>query len=131
MYWYEVTDLLFTVSERAVSRLQNVIKIFRNSSNRGKKIDPKVEGMILNLSRIFRRTTCRKLYEKVLAGDKSNFVVTLDEAMLGLHKCNRDRKIFYLRKGQDMPEDLVVSVVTTFFKVSWLLGQLRGEEPYL
>jgi [histone H3]-lysine36 N-dimethyltransferase SETMAR len=72
-----------------------------------------------------RRTTCRNLYEKVLAGRKCEFVVTLDEAMFGLHNTNGERKICYLRKGQDMPENWVVDR-DNFFKTFMVVGAISG-----
>ena len=42
-----------------------------------------------------RKTNCRKLYEKYLAGEKWKFVVTLDEAWVYLDNCNKPRAIYY------------------------------------
>lgn len=42
-----------------------------------------------------RKTNCRKLYERHLAGDKWKFVVTLDEAWVYLTDCGKNRAIFY------------------------------------
>lgn len=47
-----------------------------------------------------RRTNCRKLYEGYLAGDKWQYVVTLDEAYVYLSDCNKPRAIYYRKKGQ-------------------------------
>lgn len=46
-----------------------------------------------------RRTNCRKLYERHLAGDKWKNVVTLDEAYVYLNDCNKPRAIFYRPRG--------------------------------
>ena len=45
-----------------------------------------------------RKTNCRKLYEQNLAGDKAEFVVTLDEANVYLNYCNGIRSIAYVKK---------------------------------
>lgn len=55
-----------------------------------------------------RTTNCRRLYEKVLAGKRSEFVVTLDEAMFGLHDSNGKRKVCYVKRGEQVPESWVV-----------------------
>jgi len=47
-----------------------------------------------------RMTRSRKLYEGYLAGQRSEFVVTLDEAMFGMHNVNGKRKVCYVRRGQ-------------------------------
>lgn len=49
-----------------------------------------------------RKTNCRKLYERYLAGDKWKFVVTLDEAWIYLSDTNKIRTICYRPKdGKD------------------------------
>lgn len=47
-----------------------------------------------------RKTNCRKLYERYLAGDKWQYVVTLDEAYVYLDDCNKCRSIFYRPIGE-------------------------------
>ncbi|OXA63018.1 hypothetical protein Fcan01_00539 [Folsomia candida] len=44
-----------------------------------------------------RKTNSRKLYEGHLAGKKSEFVVTLDEALFFVQDCNRTRTICYTK----------------------------------
>jgi len=56
-----------------------------------------------------RKTNCRKLYRNWISGNKWSYVVTLDEAMFGLHNTNGQRKICYIPSGQDVPEDWVVN----------------------
>ena len=43
-----------------------------------------------------RKTNCRKLYEKYLAGEKWKSVVTLDETWVYLDTCNKPRAIYYI-----------------------------------
>ena len=44
-------------------------------------------------TKINRKTNYRKLYEKRLAGDRSEFAVTLDEALIYLDDSNGQSKI--------------------------------------
>jgi hypothetical protein len=46
-----------------------------------------------------RKTNCRKLYERYLAGDRWKYVATLDEAWIYLSDCNKPRAIFYRPRG--------------------------------
>lgn len=47
-----------------------------------------------------RRIHCRKLYEKFLAGDKWQWIVSLDEAWIYLDDTNKPRSIFYRKKSE-------------------------------
>ena len=42
------------------------------------------------------KTNCRKLYEKYLARDKSEFAVTLDEALIYEYETNGQTRICYV-----------------------------------
>jgi len=55
-----------------------------------------------------RKTNARKLYERHLAGDKTEFMVTLDEAYVYLDYCNGVRKICYAQPGQEVPNGWLV-----------------------
>ena len=72
-----------------------------------------------------RKTNCRKLYEKVLAGHRAEYVVTLDEALFGLENCNGKRKICYVPKGQEVPEDWIVDH-ENFFQTFMVVGAISG-----
>lgn len=72
-----------------------------------------------------RKTRSRKLYETFLAGQKSEFVVTLDEAMFGLHNANGKRKVCYVRTGQAVPESWVVDK-DNFLKQFMVVGTMTG-----
>ena len=54
--------------------------------------------------KINRKANCRKLYEKRLAGDRSEFAVTLDEALIYLDDSNGQSKICYIKRGEQVPE---------------------------
>lgn len=47
-----------------------------------------------------RKTNCRKLYERHLAGDRWKYVATLDEAYVYLDNCNKPRAIYYRPRGK-------------------------------
>ena len=64
-----------------------------------------------------RFTNCRKLYERNLAGDKWEYLVTLDEAWLYLSYCKGQRKICYVRRGQKPIDDWM-----KFCSESWPVG---------
>jgi len=72
-----------------------------------------------------RKTNCRKFYERSLAGQRSEFVVTLDEALFGLHCCNGNRKICYVKKGEPIPENWVVNK-DNFFKTFMVVAAISG-----
>lgn len=44
-----------------------------------------------------RKTNYRKLYEGHLAGGRSEFVVTLDQALFFVEDCNRTRRICHTK----------------------------------
>src|SRR5215469_1208757 len=54
-----------------------------------------------------RKCSCRILYERYLAGDKSEFIVTLDEAWFYLSDSNKKRKNCYVKRGDRIPEDWI------------------------
>ena len=57
-----------------------------------------------------RKTTCRKLYENHLAGDRTQFAVTLDGALVYLHNSNGKREICYIKNGETIPENWVFEI---------------------
>ncbi|OXA46652.1 Transposable element Tcb1 transposase [Folsomia candida] len=68
-----------------------------------KKIHRKRSIHVLEDSHKANRTTnSRRLYEDHLAGGKSEFVVTLDEAWFYLQDCKGDRKICYTEHREDV-----------------------------
>ena len=79
-----------------------------------------------------RKTTCQKMYEGLLSGNKSEFMVTLDEAMFGVHNCNGKRSICYVQKGEEIPENWFVdkdNFLKTFMVVAAISG--RGTLPLI
>lgn len=51
-----------------------------------------------------RKRNCRQLYEGYLAGQKCEYVVTLDEAYFYLVDCDRPRDICYVKQGEKAPD---------------------------
>jgi len=64
-----------------------------------------------------RKKNCRKLYRRHLAGDKWEFMVTLDEAWMYLDYCNGFRKICYVERGKKPIEEWL-----KYVKESWPVG---------
>lgn len=54
-----------------------------------------------------RKKNCRKLYEKYLAGEKCNFVVTLDESWIKLKIDSGKTSFCYIKKGERVPEEWI------------------------
>src|SRR5262249_50290958 len=79
------------------------IKIHLNKKKRKKvKVHQLTPAHIQN-----RKTTHRKLYEKYLAGQRSEFVVTLDEAFFYIDDCHGKRRICYVKKSGNIPPNWV------------------------
>src|SRR5713101_3479745 len=80
-----------------------------------------------------RKTNTRSLYEMHLAGLKSEYVVTLDEALFYVDDCYGKRKIGYVRKGFSVPDDWVFQNKESFKKgfmaVDCITG--RGTVPLI
>lgn len=76
-----------------------------------------------------RKTNARKLYEKHLAGTKWQYVVTLDEAWMYLTYTNGTRKICYVKRGKNMPEEWVRECSESFPKGFLVVGAISGRGP--
>src|SRR5277367_6953281 len=73
-----------------------------------------------------RKTNARKLLERHLAGTKSEYVVTLDEAYIYLDYCNGIRKIYYKQPGQEVPEEWLVKCKETWPTRFMIVGEMTG-----
>lgn len=115
-------------SQREISRLvkvsQSTVHRIIRSLNKKLRRKTRVHKLKPHHMRV-RKTTCRKLYENLLAGRKWEYVVTLDEAMFGLQNCNGKRKICYIRKGEEIPEDWYVDK-DNFHVTFMVVGALTG-----
>jgi len=74
-----------------------------------------------------RRTTARKLYERHLAGQKSEFMVTLDEAWFYIDNCNGERRICYRKVDEKVPHDWVVEKPESFGAKIMVVGAISGK----
>lgn len=105
--------------------IRNVIK-----DELGMKIKKKVKVHTLTEpQKANRKTNSRKLYENHLAGDKSEFVVTLDEAWLYINECTSTREICYVKQGQTLPGDWVLQCKENFPKGFMVVAALSGRGP--
>jgi hypothetical protein len=73
-----------------------------------------------------RRRTCKLFHQNYLTEDKSEFVVTLDEAMFSLQDTNGRRSIYYELKTEKNPRRLVVNRRENFCKKFMVVGGLSG-----
>jgi len=73
-----------------------------------------------------RRRTCKNFYSNYLTEDKSEFVVSLDEALFSLQDTNGCRKVYYETIGEKNPQSGHTNIKKTFVKSSWLLCNLRA-----
>jgi hypothetical protein len=76
-----------------------------------------------------RKTNCRKLYERHLAKDRSEYVVTLDESYIYLSYCNGISKICYVQRGEQTPEEWVNDCKENFPIGFMIVGALTGRGP--
>jgi hypothetical protein len=72
-----------------------------------------------------KKTNTRKLCEGHLAGKKSEFIVTLDEALFYLADCNGERRICYTTKKKQV-EELVVQKRERFGEKVMIVGAKSG-----
>lgn len=72
-----------------------------------------------------RKINSRKLYERHLAGKKSEFVVTLDEALFYAQDSNKTSEIFYSRHGKEV-ENYVCEKRERFCDKLMVVGALTG-----
>lgn len=73
-----------------------------------------------------RKTNCRKLYEKHLAGSRTEFAVTLDEALVYLEDSNGESRICYIKQGEQVPDDWVLETDKSFKSGFMVVGILTG-----
>ena len=80
-----------------------------------------------------RKTNCRKLYENHLAGQRSEYAVTLDEALVYLEDSNRERRICYVKQGDPVPESWILEKDESFKNGFMIVGVItgRGTVPLL
>jgi [histone H3]-lysine36 N-dimethyltransferase SETMAR len=74
-----------------------------------------------------RKTNCRKLYERHLAGDRSEYAVTLDEALIYLDDTNKKRRICYVKRAEPVPESWIFENDESFKKGFMVIGVITGK----
>jgi transposase len=74
-----------------------------------------------------RKTNCRKLYEKHLAGDKWKYAVTLDEALIYLDETNGKKEICYVDTTETVPESWIFEKSESFQKSFMVVGVITGK----
>jgi hypothetical protein len=93
----------------------------------GEKTCRKTKVHALNaIHKANRKTNCRRLYEQHLAGGKSEYMVTLDEAWLYLDYCNGQRKICYINSGEQPPENWLRYCKERWPKGFMIVGAVSG-----
>ncbi|OXA48359.1 Mariner Mos1 transposase [Folsomia candida] len=82
-----------------------------------------------SVQRIIKRLGKRIAFKttKYLAGDKAEYVVTLDEAMFYVQNCNGKRKVCYVKRGEKIPENWVVQK-DNFLKKHMVVAAMTGRE---
>ena len=73
-----------------------------------------------------RKTTCRKLYENHLAGDRWEYAVTLDEALVYIQNANGKREICYVKNGESVPESWIFEKRESFDESFMVVGVISG-----
>ena len=76
-----------------------------------------------------RKTNARKLYEDVLAGDRAEFAMTIDEAYFYLNYCNGERKISYQRPGQKLTEKWLTRCTESWPQGFMVVAGMCGRGP--
>ena len=92
------------IAKECKMSLRSVYKTIHDDLKKMKRVKQRVHRLT-DAHKRNRKTNCRKLYENVLCGGKSEFVVSLDEAFVYLDDCNRKRRICYVKIGEDIPQE--------------------------
>lgn len=103
---------------------RTVQKIIKKYLNRVVKRKAKVHALTPKHKQN-RKTNARKLYERHLAGQKSEFVVSLDEAWFYVQDCQGERKLCY-RGLNEPPPNFVFQKPEKFGEKFMVVGALTG-----
>ena len=93
------------------------------------KLDTKKKGKVHRLNQLSkknRKTNCRKLYENHLSGQRCEYAVTLDEALVYIDDSNTQSRICYVKKGEDVPESWVFEKDESFKDGFMVIGVITG-----
>ncbi|UYV73742.1 hypothetical protein LAZ67_11000672 [Cordylochernes scorpioides] len=95
------------------------LKTINNIIHKDLELDTRRKGKVHKLTPFHmknRATNARKLYEEHLAGSRSEYTATLDEAWMYVTYCNGIRKICYIKRGNQVPDNWVYQCSETFLK---------------
>ena len=72
-----------------------------------------------------RKTNSRKLYEN-LAGHRSEYAVSIDEALIYFHPGNQKTQIFYGKRGEDAPDECIIANKHQFPQKFMIIAGITG-----
>ena len=75
-----------------------------------------------------RKTNSRKLYEQI-AGSRSEFAVSIDEAQIAFNPANHQTEIYYGKRGEDAPLECVASDKVQFPQKFMVITGITGRGP--
>ncbi|UYV79811.1 hypothetical protein LAZ67_18000762 [Cordylochernes scorpioides] len=117
-------------SQRQLSRMCGTsLKTINNIIHKDLELDTRRKGKVHKLTTFHmknRATNARKLYEEHLAGSRSEYTATLDEAWMYVTYCNGIRKICYIKRGNQVPDNWVHQCSETFPKGFMVVGVMTG-----
>ncbi|UYV83694.1 IKK1 [Cordylochernes scorpioides] len=117
-------------SQRQLSRMCGTsLKTINNIIHKDLELDTRRKGKVHKLTPFHmknRATNARKLYEEHLAGSRSEYTATLDEAWMYVTYCNGIRKICYIKRGNQVPDNWVHHCSETFPKGFMVVGVMTG-----
>ncbi|UYV79211.1 UBA52 [Cordylochernes scorpioides] len=116
--------------QRQLSRMCGTsLKTINNIIHKDLELDTRRKGKVHKLTPFHmknRATNARKLYEEHLAGSRSEYTATLDEAWMYVTYCNGIRKICYIKRGNQVPDNWVHQCSETFPKGFMVVGVMTG-----
>ncbi|UYV72104.1 hypothetical protein LAZ67_9001822 [Cordylochernes scorpioides] len=117
-------------SQRQLSRMCGTsLKTINNIIHKDLELDTRRKGKVHKLTPFHmknRATNARKLYEEHLAGSRSEYTATLDEAWMYVTYCNGIRKICYIKRGNQVPDNWVHQCSEIFPKGFMVVGVMTG-----
>ena len=113
------------IQKRYPMSLKTINRVIHEDLNLGKRTKSRVHRLN-DKQKKNRKRNSRKLCEDNLSGKKSEFVVSLDEALVYLNNCNGHRRICYVKNGKDIPEDWVYERPESFANGFMIVGAITG-----
>ena len=103
------------------STVKNAIKVLKKKLRRKTRVHQLTEKHKKN-----RRRTCKNFYSNYLTKGKSEFVVSLDEALFSLQDVNGKRKVYYDLVNQKNPSKWAFQHKENFCKKFMVVGAISG-----